>query len=33
VEKPDLGQFDGEVGEEHELGAFPLLLCGWHFSL
>jgi hypothetical protein len=33
VEEPDLGELDGEVGEEHELCAFPLLFCRGYFSL
>lgn len=29
VEEPDLGEFDGEVGEEDEFGAVPLFAdCG-----
>lgn len=31
VEEPDLGQFDGEVGEEDELRAVPLFGCGGDF--
>lgn len=33
VEEPDLWKFDGEVGEEDELGAFPLFLRRWYFLL
>lgn len=31
MEEPDLGQLDGEMAEEDELGAAPLLGEGWHF--
>lgn len=27
VEEPDLGEFDGEMGEEDEFGAVPLFFC------
>lgn len=33
VEDPDLWEFDGEVGEEDELGAVPLFLESWDFGL
>jgi hypothetical protein len=33
VEEPNLREFDGEVGDEDELGAFPLFSCGGHFLL
>lgn len=33
VEEPDLGELDGEVGEEDELGAVPLFFGGWDFLL
>ena len=33
VEQPDLGEFDGEVTEEHEHGAVPLFLRGRHFMV
>lgn len=33
VEDPDLGELDGEVGEENQLGALPLFLGGGYFSL
>lgn len=29
VEEPDLGKLDGEMAEENQAGAFPLLLQGW----
>jgi hypothetical protein len=28
VEEPDTGELNSKVGEEDELGAFPLLFCG-----
>jgi hypothetical protein len=33
VEEPDLRELDGEVAEEDEFGAFPLLFCGGQFVL
>ncbi|EKG20031.1 hypothetical protein MPH_02662 [Macrophomina phaseolina MS6] len=33
VEQPDLGQLDGEVAQQHQGGALPLLLGGGNFGL
>jgi hypothetical protein len=33
VEEPDLGELDGEVGEQHQFGAVPLFGCGGDFLL
>lgn len=33
VEEPDLGELDGEVGEEDEEGTLPLFPCGRDFLL
>lgn len=33
VEEPDLGEFYGEVAEQDELGAFPLVGSSWDFLL
>jgi hypothetical protein len=33
VEEPDLGELDGEVGEEDEFGAVPLFGCCGDFLL